>query len=187
MIWPGTADLLLKMLNAYSPCFADAVCDTSCLTAHTVHTVGWTQDRPVQAKRLAGDARSRRDGRHVHSLPPGTAVILDTLHPLLSRLSQQTQPPGSSSAAAFLLSGGAHVRLPHKAAPGHAGTSWRTCAVHTWSQLFHVIYKACGERSCRRRLGWFALSPPRSCSPTKFPSEINMRTHKHCDWEAVCW
>lgn len=40
MIWPGTADLLLKMLNAYSPCFADAVCDTSGLTAHTVHAVG---------------------------------------------------------------------------------------------------------------------------------------------------
>ena len=43
----------------------------------------------MQAKRLAGDARSR-DDRHVHSLPAGTAVTLDTLHPLLSQLSQQT-------------------------------------------------------------------------------------------------
>ena len=84
--------------------------------------------RKACAKKLEGDSRSRRNCRHIYCLLADTAAMtVDTLHYLLSWLTQHTEPWHSSNAAASW--GGAHTGLVRKIAHNQGSTLWCACAV----------------------------------------------------------
>ena len=128
-------------------------CQLSC-SSHCVHcslTPWWT-------RRKWGSTKEMQDAfilcRWVYSLLAGTvATAADVLYPLLSWLTQRTQPLSSSKCHCFL--GGAHIPSPHTVASDQAGSSWCTCAVlkSDLSCYIVIIYKMWGKRASTHHLG----------------------------------